>query len=344
MSHGADGLRQAAEDAVLNANYIMARAEGPHDAGLRAARACTRRCSTTFLKDTGVTTLDFAKAMIDEGYHPMTMYFPLVVHGAMLIEPTESRGQGRPRPVHRRAARARRARQERDGGRGASRPRRFRPAPAPRRDAGRAQAGATLAPVEQPAGRRSDEAGGRVAQRALAARCGRGSMRVFTTLPQENLARSARPPRRSRRRAIPASAPRRTGTSRSWRWPWPAPPPSGSSCTPASPSPSRARPWPWPMSAGTSRRSGGRGSPRARLQVRPHNERRFSVPWSPPAPRMREYVAGGAGDLGGVEGRRQAQLRGQALPLHPDDARTSCPSPMTVRCRGSGSPASVRSC
>jgi glycine dehydrogenase subunit 2 len=44
----------------------------------------------SFLKDTGVTTLDFAKAMIDEGYHPMTMYFPLVVHGAMLIEPTES--------------------------------------------------------------------------------------------------------------------------------------------------------------------------------------------------------------------------------------------------------------
>src|SRR5258706_9813748 len=43
-----------------------------------------------FLKDSGITTLDFAKAMIDEGYHPMTMYFPLVVHGAMLIEPTES--------------------------------------------------------------------------------------------------------------------------------------------------------------------------------------------------------------------------------------------------------------
>jgi glycine cleavage system protein P-like pyridoxal-binding family len=37
-----------------------------------------------------VTTLDFAKAMIDEGFHPMTMYFPLVVHGAMLIEPTET--------------------------------------------------------------------------------------------------------------------------------------------------------------------------------------------------------------------------------------------------------------
>ena len=43
-----------------------------------------------FLKDTGVSTLDFAKAMIDEGFHPMTMYFPLVVSGAMLIEPTES--------------------------------------------------------------------------------------------------------------------------------------------------------------------------------------------------------------------------------------------------------------
>jgi glycine dehydrogenase subunit 2 len=43
-----------------------------------------------FLKDTGVTTLDLAKALIDEGYHPMTMYFPLVVHGALLIEPTET--------------------------------------------------------------------------------------------------------------------------------------------------------------------------------------------------------------------------------------------------------------
>ena len=44
----------------------------------------------SWLKGTGVTTLDFAKAMIDEGFHPMTMYFPLVVHGAMLIEPTET--------------------------------------------------------------------------------------------------------------------------------------------------------------------------------------------------------------------------------------------------------------
>jgi glycine dehydrogenase subunit 2 len=53
---------------------------------------CMHECvfNDDFLKDTGVETIDFAKAMIDEGYHPMTMYFPLVVHGAMLIEPTES--------------------------------------------------------------------------------------------------------------------------------------------------------------------------------------------------------------------------------------------------------------
>ena len=44
----------------------------------------------SFLAGTGVSTLDFAKAMIDEGYHPMTMYFPLVVHGAMLVEPTDT--------------------------------------------------------------------------------------------------------------------------------------------------------------------------------------------------------------------------------------------------------------
>ena len=44
----------------------------------------------TWLEGAGITTLDFAKAMIDEGFHPMTMYFPLVVHGAMLIEPTET--------------------------------------------------------------------------------------------------------------------------------------------------------------------------------------------------------------------------------------------------------------
>jgi glycine dehydrogenase subunit 2 len=53
---------------------------------------CMHEClfDDRFLKGTGVTTLDIAKALIDEGFHPMTMYFPLVVHGALLIEPTET--------------------------------------------------------------------------------------------------------------------------------------------------------------------------------------------------------------------------------------------------------------
>ena len=62
-----------------------------------------------FLKDTGVTTLDFAKALIDEGYHPMTMYFPLVVHGALADRADRDREQGLARPVRRGAARPRRA-------------------------------------------------------------------------------------------------------------------------------------------------------------------------------------------------------------------------------------------
>jgi glycine cleavage system P protein (glycine dehydrogenase) subunit 2 len=44
----------------------------------------------SFLEETGVTTLDFAKALIDQGYHPMTMYFPLIVHGARRVETTET--------------------------------------------------------------------------------------------------------------------------------------------------------------------------------------------------------------------------------------------------------------
>ncbi|MBV1705437.1 MAG: aminomethyl-transferring glycine dehydrogenase subunit GcvPB, partial [Hyphomicrobiales bacterium] len=91
MSHGADGLRQASEDAVLNANYVRARLADVLSAPW-GDRPCMHEAlfDDAWLKGTGVTTLDFAKAMIDEGFHPMTMYFPLVVHGAMLIEPTES--------------------------------------------------------------------------------------------------------------------------------------------------------------------------------------------------------------------------------------------------------------
>src|SRR2546427_2980124 len=55
-------------------------------------RACMHEVlfDDRWLEGCGITTFDFAKAMIDEGYHPMTVYFPLVAHGAMLIEPTET--------------------------------------------------------------------------------------------------------------------------------------------------------------------------------------------------------------------------------------------------------------
>jgi glycine dehydrogenase subunit 2 len=91
LSHGADGLRQASEDAVLSANYIRASLNDVMSAPF-GDRPCMHEAlfDDRWLKDTGLTTLDFAKAMIDEGYHPMTVYFPLIVHGAMLIEPTES--------------------------------------------------------------------------------------------------------------------------------------------------------------------------------------------------------------------------------------------------------------
>lgn len=90
LSHGGDGLRQAAEDAVLNANYILARLSDEMTPAFEGRCMHEALFDDRFLKGTGVGTLDFAKAMIDEGFHPMTMYFPLVVSGAMLIEPTET--------------------------------------------------------------------------------------------------------------------------------------------------------------------------------------------------------------------------------------------------------------
>jgi glycine dehydrogenase subunit 2 len=91
LSHGSDGIRQASEDAVLNANYIRASLADVMSLPF-GDQPCMHEAlfDDSWLKDTGITTLDYAKAMIDEGYHPMTMYFPLVVHGAMLVEPTES--------------------------------------------------------------------------------------------------------------------------------------------------------------------------------------------------------------------------------------------------------------
>ncbi len=91
MSHGADGLRQVAEDAVLNANYILRSLEDVLDAPFAHSGPCMHEA--LFSDDgmaEGFSTLDIAKGLIDEGYHPMTVYFPLVVHGAMLVEPTET--------------------------------------------------------------------------------------------------------------------------------------------------------------------------------------------------------------------------------------------------------------
>jgi glycine dehydrogenase subunit 2 len=91
LSHGADGLRQVAEDAVLNANYILRSLDDVLDAPFGDSGPCMHEA---LFSDKGfgggLTTLDLAKGLIDEGFHPMTMYFPLVVHGAMLVEPTET--------------------------------------------------------------------------------------------------------------------------------------------------------------------------------------------------------------------------------------------------------------
>jgi glycine dehydrogenase subunit 2 len=91
LSHGADGLKQVAEDAVLNANYILRSMEDILHAPFAASGPCMHEALFGDRDFTnGLTTLDVAKGLIDEGYHPMTVYFPLVVHGAMLVEPTET--------------------------------------------------------------------------------------------------------------------------------------------------------------------------------------------------------------------------------------------------------------
>jgi glycine dehydrogenase subunit 2 len=91
MSHGGDGLKQASRDAVLSANYILAQLKEDYHVPF-ADRPCMHECLLTDKnqKDSGVTTLDIAKTLVEYGMHPMTVYFPLVVQGAMLIEPTET--------------------------------------------------------------------------------------------------------------------------------------------------------------------------------------------------------------------------------------------------------------
>jgi len=91
LSMGAEGLERATELAVLNANYIRARLDGHFSLQYSSPTMHEVVFSDRELKErTGVTTLDVAKRLIDYGFHPMTIYFPLIVSGAMMIEPTES--------------------------------------------------------------------------------------------------------------------------------------------------------------------------------------------------------------------------------------------------------------
>jgi glycine dehydrogenase subunit 2 len=92
-THGAEGLREATEAAVLNARYVSKKLAGVYDAPFEADCMHEAIFSHKNQAKLGVVTLDIAKRLIDYGFHPMTVYFPLVVEGAMLIEPTESVGR-----------------------------------------------------------------------------------------------------------------------------------------------------------------------------------------------------------------------------------------------------------
>jgi len=90
-AHGASGLREVSDDAVLAANYLKSRLAGTYD--IPHDRACKHEfvaSAASIKKRTGVRTLDIAKRLIDYGYHPPTIYFPLIVDEGMLIEPTET--------------------------------------------------------------------------------------------------------------------------------------------------------------------------------------------------------------------------------------------------------------
>ncbi len=89
--HGAKGLREISENAVLNANYIMNKLKDTYD--LPYDRTCMHECVLSGRKQKqkyGVRTLDIAKRLLDFGYHSPTIYFPLIVEEAIMIEPTET--------------------------------------------------------------------------------------------------------------------------------------------------------------------------------------------------------------------------------------------------------------
>jgi glycine dehydrogenase subunit 2 len=90
MANGPDGLRQTTEDAVLNANYIRKKLAGVYELPYPTPTMHEVVFSDHIQTKKGVKTGDVAKRLIDYGFHPYTVSFPLVVHGALMIEPTES--------------------------------------------------------------------------------------------------------------------------------------------------------------------------------------------------------------------------------------------------------------
>src|SRR6266496_5454901 len=90
FANGPDGLRQTTEDAVLNANYVRKGLEGVYDLPYATPSMHEVVFSDKLQAKKGVKTLDLSKRLIDYGFHPFTMAFPLIVHGALMIEPTES--------------------------------------------------------------------------------------------------------------------------------------------------------------------------------------------------------------------------------------------------------------
>ena len=90
LANGPDGLRQTTEDAVLNANYIRKKLEDLYELPYTTPSMHEVVFSDRRQARNGVKTGDIAKRLIDYGFHPYTVSFPLIVHGALMIEPTES--------------------------------------------------------------------------------------------------------------------------------------------------------------------------------------------------------------------------------------------------------------
>lgn len=91
MTLGREGIPEAARNAVLNANYLMQKIKGTFQPAFD--RICMHEFVldlSEFQKETGVSALDVAKSLMDYGMHPPTMYFPLIVHEALMLEPTET--------------------------------------------------------------------------------------------------------------------------------------------------------------------------------------------------------------------------------------------------------------